>query len=219
MHSGTGCGRRACIVALLTCGAATAVAAQATIPGLSSPTVASLCQADGWRTMPPGQMIKVSLATQSWCDGVQPPLPPPPLLMRSMTRRASGAGALAIETLGGTLGSAAGFGLGVLISRVDECHSDDLQCTLEKVGIALGLSGAGAGAGSFLAGRIGATEPSGWGALIGGFVAIPAGIGVVHLISEELELSRGDFVLAASYTLTQGLLSAIGSRIGAALRE
>jgi hypothetical protein len=135
-----------------------------------------------------------------------------------MARRASGAGAFAIEALGGTLGSAAGFGLGVLITRPDRCH-DDLGCTLEKVGIALGLSGAGAGFGSLLSGELGATEPSAWGGFIGGIVAIPAGIGVVHLMSEELNLSRDDFVLTASYTLTQGLVTAIGSRIGAALRN
>jgi hypothetical protein len=177
-----------------------------------------MCQVQRWRELPAGQMVRASVVAQSVCDDARPPLPPPPALARSMPRRAGGVGAFAVEALGGTLGSAAGLGLGILITDPGRC-SDDLTCTLESLGVALGISGAGSGIGSFLSGRLADTDPSTIGGLIGGLLAIPAGVGVAHLLSEEMELTREDFLLAASYSLTQGIITALGSRIGAALRN
>jgi len=127
--------------------------------------------------------------------------------------------AFLIETIGGTAGSGAGFGLGVLLATIDDCSGDDLSCTLEQAGIALGLSAVGASAGAWLAGEIGHTQPSGWGAILGGLVGVPAGIGVVHLISEDLDWVRSNGVQAAAYALTQGIVTALLSRLGAALRD
>jgi hypothetical protein len=66
---------------------------------------------------------------------------------------------------------------------------------------------------------MGDTEPSGLGAAIGALLGVPAGIGVVHLLSEDTEWVRNDAALFASYALTQGIVSAIGSRIVASLRD
>ena len=132
--------------------------------------------------------------------------------------RAGGA-AFAIEAAGGTVGSVAGFGLGVLITNPENCSSDDLACTLEKVGAALAISAGGAALGTIWVGRAANTRPSALGAFVGGALGIVAGVGVVHLISEELDLSRENVVLWVGYTVTQGLVTALGSRLVRALRD
>jgi hypothetical protein len=144
---------------------------------------------------------------------------PPPAWTRVAPRRASGAGAFLIEAAGGTVGSATGFGLGVLIADVGGCGSDDIGCWLSRLGIALGISGATSAVGALLTGHMGDTQPSTAGAIVGGIAGIPAGVGVVHLISEELDLTRDDAVTWVSYVFTQGIVTALGSRIGAALRN
>ena len=130
----------------------------------------------------------------------------------------TGAGALVAEAAGATLGSAAGFGLAVLINNPNECNNEDLACILEKVGVALVFSAAGAAAGDVIAGRLAETRPSTIGASIGSLAGLAAGFGVVHLISEELDLSSNDAVLFVSYSLVHGMVTALGSRIGALIR-
>jgi hypothetical protein len=63
------------------------------------------------------------------------------------------------------------------------------------------------------------TRPSTPGAIAGSLAGIAAGIGVVHLFSEELDLTRSDAALFVTYSLTQGIVTALGSRIGAWLRD
>jgi len=130
-----------------------------------------------------------------------------------------GVAAFGIEAAGGVLGSAAGLGLGFLITNPGDCPSDDLGCTLQKVGAALAISAGGSGLGTVVLGRASHTQPSALGAFVGAAVGIAAGVGVVHLISEELDLSREDAVLWVGYTLTQGVVSALGSRLVRALRS
>jgi len=131
----------------------------------------------------------------------------------------AGASAFAIESAGGILGSAAGFGLGVLLTNPENCASDDLSCTLEKVAAALAISAVGSGLGTTLLGRQANTRPSAVGAFLGAVVGIVAGVGVVHLVSEELDLSRENAVQWIGYTVTQGVVTALGSRLFAALRD
>jgi hypothetical protein len=124
-----------------------------------------------------------------------------------------------VEWGGGAVGSAIGGGIGFLIASESDCPTEELACSFEKAGIALAASAVGSGAGTWLAGRMGDTEPSGLGAAIGALLGVPAGIGVVHLLSEDTEWVRNDAALFASYALTQGIVSAIGSRIVASLRD
>jgi hypothetical protein len=125
----------------------------------------------------------------------------------------------AIEALGGTVGSLAGFGAGVLVAGLDECDNESLLCILEDVAITVGGSTVGSGLGAWGAGRLGSTRPSGLGAALGSLAGAAAGLGLVHLLSEELDLNPGDGVLLLSYAVTQGVLAALGSRLIAAIRD
>ena len=131
---------------------------------------------------------------------------------------AAGAGAFVIEGFGATAGSFAGMVAVVLATR-DDCDVEDLSCNLGNAGLGLLTSTAGAALGATLAGNLAATEPSGWGAIVGAVAGSVAGIGVWHLVTEELNISRSRKVAVASYSLTQGVVTALGSRIGAALRK
>jgi hypothetical protein len=126
---------------------------------------------------------------------------------------------LAIEALGGTVGSLAGFGAGVLVAGLDECDNESLLCILEDVAIAVGGSTVGSGFGAWGAGRLGSTQPSGLGAALGSLAGAAAGLGLVHLLSEDLDLNPGDGALLLSYAVTQGVLAALGSRLIAAIRD
>jgi hypothetical protein len=130
-----------------------------------------------------------------------------------------GPSAFAIEAAGGALGSAAGFGLGVLVTNPENCPSEDLRCTLEKVGAALAISAGGSALGTMLVGNAANTRPSALGAFVGGALGIVAGVAAVHVISEEMDLSRENVVLWVGYTVTQGLVTALGSRVVRALRD
>ncbi|MGH7502188.1 MAG: hypothetical protein ACREL7_10570 [Longimicrobiales bacterium] len=127
--------------------------------------------------------------------------------------------AFLIETVGGTVGSAAGFGIALALTGPDDCHSDDLACTLRRLGISLLASAGGAATGDVLAGNMADTRPSPLGATIGSLAGIAAGVGIVHLFSEELDITRSDAALFVSYSLSQGILTALGSRLAAWIRD
>ena len=121
------------------------------------------------------------------------------------------------EWAGGSLGSMAGLGLGLAISRPDRCDGDDIECVFDRLGIVWLVTSLGAGAGVQIGGRLGDTNPSLTGALIGGVLG--AAVGAVALAMLD-EASRGttDGVLGvATFSVTQGLVSALGSRIGRAI--
>jgi hypothetical protein len=124
-----------------------------------------------------------------------------------------------IELGGGAAGAAIGGGIGFWIAGEADCSNEDLACSFRKAGIALAASAIGSGAGSWLAGRLGDTDPSGIGATLGALVGIPAGLGVIHLLSEDTDWVHDEAALFVSYSITQGLLAALGSRIAAAIRD
>lgn len=93
------------------------------------------------------------------------------LLSHPVGAQETGARAFAIEAAGATAGSLLGFGV-VYLAR-DSCGVEDLGCTIKKAGLGIGLSTVGAAAGNHMAGRLGGTNPSGWGAALGRFWARP----------------------------------------------
>ena len=129
----------------------------------------------------------------------------------------SRAPAFVTEWAGGTLGSLAGLGLGLLIAQPSRCGGDDIECVFDTLGTVWLTSSLGSGAGVQIGGRLGDTNPSLTGALIGGVVGAVAGALVLTLMEEAV---RTDGTLAvATFSLTQGLVSALGSRVGRALKR
>ena len=130
----------------------------------------------------------------------------------------AGAAAWGIEAVGGTLGSLAGFGAGILLAEDQDCE-DDLQCELTQAGVAVGLATMGATLGNWAIGRAADTGPSFAGAAVGSLVGAAAGIGVVKLLDEmDSSSSPSQGAIVVGFSVTQGVLTALGSRIGAALR-
>ena len=135
---------------------------------------------------------------------------------RALPGAPSSGGAFLIETVGGAAGSLLGFGLLYLIGN--DCDVEDLGCNLEHAFGGIALSTATAAGGAYLAGRLADTQPSGVGAVLGSVAGAAAGIGMWHLFTEELDLVNNDLAAALSYSVTQGVVTALGSRIGRALR-
>lgn len=131
-----------------------------------------------------------------------------------------GVAAFTVEALGGTAGSLAGVGLGLVIARAnDRCGSEDLACDLRQAATTGAASVVGATAGTYLVGRAANTEPSFAGSLIGAVAGAAAGVGVIHLLTEETQLARNNATLVVAYSVTQGIVAALGSRIVAAVRR
>lgn len=131
----------------------------------------------------------------------------------------SGVSAFAIEAAGATVGSLAGVTLGLVIAGIDRCDNEDLACQLSGLSVG-GVGGVvGATLGAVLIGRQLDTRPSTAGAIVGSLAGVAAGIGVVHLLTEEanVRLERVGSVLV--FSVTQGLVTALGSRIGASIRD
>jgi hypothetical protein len=126
--------------------------------------------------------------------------------------------AYAIEATGGVLGSAFGIGVGVAVVRPDECDAENLECILRGVG-AVGLVGAlTAPLGSYAAGRAFDTQPSPWGAFLGSVAGLAAGVGVIKLVDEAGGRVEGAGAVIA-VSLTHGVVTALGSRLVAGLRD
>ena len=124
-----------------------------------------------------------------------------------------------LETLGGTVGSAAGFGLTALLADPDACDREDLECLLRDAAVVLGGSAVGSGLGTWGAGRLASTRPSGLGAALGSIAGVAAGLGVGHLLTEELDVASSDGARLIAFAVTHGFVTALGSRIVAALRD
>ena len=132
----------------------------------------------------------------------------------------AGASALAIEAVGGVAGSLAGVGAGLLITRaVNECESEDLVCDLRRVTTTAVASVIGAAAGTYVAGRAADTDPSLLGGILGALAGTAAGVGVVHLLTEETNVARNNATLVIAYSVTQGIVAAVGSRVVASFRQ
>jgi hypothetical protein len=128
----------------------------------------------------------------------------------------TGGSAFLIEAAGGIAGSLAGFAL--VYSTSGSCESEDLVCNLQHAGAAIAAGTVGAAGGTYIAGRLAHTQPSAVGAFLGAVVGAAAGIGVWHLATEELDVVKSDAGAIITYGVTQGVVAALGSRIGRALR-
>ena len=129
----------------------------------------------------------------------------------------SGGAAFAIEAAGGTLGSLAGYGIGRAIVDEDAC-GDDLGCIFSGVGTVLLASSAGATLGAWALGSAADTDPSIGGAALGSLAGAAAGLGLLKVLEEiDPQWDEGGAAVIA-LTLSQGIVTALGSRIGAALR-
>lgn len=127
---------------------------------------------------------------------------------------------LVIESAGGTLGSLAGTAIGLAAFRVDKCPTDDdVVCVLERLSLTGVTSVVGATAGVVLIGRSRETDPSMPGALIGSIAGAAAGVGLLTLTERQRTGTGGRVVGVLLYGVTQGLISAAGSRIGDRLRR
>ena len=133
---------------------------------------------------------------------------------------ARGARAFASEALGGTVGSALGIAIGLAVARPNDCPSDDdVVCPLQKLGITAIIGVTGATIGTVAAGRWAGAKPSVAGAFLGAAAGAAAGIGLEHLITEEMGRSLGNAGTIVLFSVTQGIVAAAGSLIGARLRS
>jgi hypothetical protein len=132
----------------------------------------------------------------------------------------TGARAFAVEALGGTVGSALGIAVGLAVAKPDECPSaDDVVCTLRRLGITGIIGVAGATIGTAAVGRWAGTDPSLIGAFVGAAAGAAAGIGLEHLVTEEMGQSLGNAGTVVLFSVVQGMLAAAGSRLVARVRR
>jgi hypothetical protein len=132
---------------------------------------------------------------------------------RATPAAVSGARAFAVEALGGTVGSALGIAIGIAVTKPNECPSDDVVCTLRRLGVTGIIGVAGATIGTTVAGRWAGTDPSLIGAFVGAAAGAAAGIGLEHLITEEMGQSLGNAGTVVLFSVAQGILAAAGSRL------
>jgi hypothetical protein len=126
--------------------------------------------------------------------------------------------AYGVEAAGGVTGSALGFGTVLLLAESNAC-GDDLSCVLGHVALALTAASVGSAVGAYAAGRTYDTRPSGPGAVAGALAGAVVGVGVDHLLRDELNVGMGKVATVAVFALTQGVVTALGSRVAAALRD
>ena len=115
-----------------------------------------------------------------------------------------------VEAAGGVLGSGLGAGI-VLLST--SCGGDDLGCGILKIGSA-GLVGAiGATLGTTLAARHTGSRRSVVGAALGAVVGTGAGLTIQYFVTRGRASTLGDRTAAPIIIVSQGIVSAIGSRL------
>jgi len=129
----------------------------------------------------------------------------------------SGARAFTIEAAGGTVGSLAGVVTGLAIARIDRCGDEELSCNLSALVVGAIAGTIGATAGSVIAGRMNDTRPSPIGAFAGAVAGAFAGVGAIHLLTEEANVRLNRPVVLVVFSVAQGVLTAAGSRLGAAI--
>ena len=126
-------------------------------------------------------------------------------------------GSFALQSLGGTVGSAAGLAIGLAVTN--DCDGeDDVVCGLKKASLTGAIGVIGATVGVAVVGRDASQRPSIIGSLLGGVVGSIVGIGLHHLITEEMSQQIPDVGTIALFTLSQGTFAAAGGRIGAMIR-
>jgi hypothetical protein len=116
---------------------------------------------------------------------------------------------LALEVLGGTLGSAAGIGAVLLMS---DCGVDDLACEIISVGIAGAAGVLGATIGTTLVARRTGAQHSVAGAALGAILGTAVGLGVHYLDNSNSDRNLGDAIVVPIFAISQGLFAAIVGR-------
>lgn len=125
--------------------------------------------------------------------------------------------AFVIEAAGGAAASFAAFS--VMAAALEECDVDDLACDISSVAASVGVATIASAGGAYLAGSLARTGPSALGAAIGSLVGAAAGVGAWHFIKEEIDIGTSDAGAIAIYAVTQGVVTALGSRIVRALKR
>ena len=121
----------------------------------------------------------------------------------------------AIETAGGTLGSLAGLGAASLI--LDRgCPEEEVSCNLHALGGAfffLTVQPVAGAVGTWALGRAAGTGPSLEGAGLGSLVGTAAALFLANCLFHS-----GDAAVIG-FGVSQGIITSLGSRIGAAARR
>ena len=157
-------------------------------------------------------------SSQAATRSFEPARRPPETLVVQGDARTTGVSAFGAEALGASVGSALGFGL-IYLSQKDECDVEDLSCNLSNAALGIAVGTAGAAVGDYLAGKLFDTRPSVTGAVIGALAGAAAGIGTWHLFTEDLDLVNKSQAATGVYVITQGVVTALGSRIVRALKQ
>lgn len=118
----------------------------------------------------------------------------------------------AAEWAGAAVGSAALSGAYLATIESGEC-GDDFGCVVDAVALLAVVSSAGSVLGLWAATEAAPTDGSMWGGVAGALIGSVAGLFVADRIGGD-----SDAGVAVSLGLTQGLFTALGSRIGAAVR-
>ncbi len=116
-----------------------------------------------------------------------------------------------IEAAGASAGSLAGFTITAAVLK--DCGVDDLACDIGHVALATGVATAGAASGAIVVGRWADTGPSTGGAILGALLGAAAGIGAWHFVKEEVNVGTSDTGSRVIFAVTQGLVTALGSRL------
>jgi hypothetical protein len=126
-------------------------------------------------------------------------------------QKQSGLTSFLIEAASASAGSYAGFSIGA--AATNECGIDDLECDIGRVAAATGVATLGAASGAYLVGKWAGTEPSGVGAIVGAVAGAAAGFGAWHFVREEVNVNTSNTGSRVIYSVTQGLVTALGSRL------
>jgi hypothetical protein len=116
---------------------------------------------------------------------------------------------LLLEALGGSVGSAVGISLILLVS---ECGVDDLACEFLTVGAAGAAGVLGATLGTALVARQAGARHSTPGAVVGAVLGTGIGLGVHYLLNRNSDRNLGDMVVVPIFAISQGVFAAIGGR-------
>jgi hypothetical protein len=129
----------------------------------------------------------------------------------STAARPKGGNAFLLETLGGSVGSLAGIGIGLGLASA--CESEDLGCEIVSIvtGGALGIAGAATGVA--LTARHTGSSRSAAGAVLGALVGTGVGLGVHYLVNRASDRNLGDASVVPIFVISQGVLAAMGSRL------
>jgi hypothetical protein len=124
-----------------------------------------------------------------------------------------GSSAFAVEAGGASAGSllATIAAHRALVATRGACGVEDLGCMLRRLPVLGAASIAGATAAGYGAGRLADSRPSLGGSVLGATIGVAAGVGAVKGLDEVGV--RGRAVAAIAYALSQGLVTAAGSRL------